>query len=461
MFDLKIKTSNVPKLKTNNKPLLKNTSPNFFKKMKPFNVVNTSKASNKNMNWMQTQKKYPKINPFGDADRDGVINMYDCKPFNKKLQEPKLSDEKIKKIALKVAMPVIERKINNANENIRRRENKSKGRAMKEWSEKQKESGDWKYTMPKTYAKEQKRLQTNYVGKKVIVDGKEAEVLGNSFGKVKVRQDDKIMMLYPEKISNKELSSTFPTLSPEDKVVSKGFSDIPKDTPKASAEIPEKIKPIIKEKIIQPTVIVKAKSAKAYEAETSLERQKEKTRQQEIKLKMLEIKEKKKKFDTYDSISDRVTKKFKELSGPDEKEREEIIMEKIKKVEEEIIGKEEIKMERERLNKWREVEKEIERKERKERKMEKEIEREERPSIRERLRKAFRREKDYDYVSPEEKEKTLDFLKETKEVREYKEPKEKEVKEPKESKDISLEEVIEKESTKEDKPSEEKNEQEK
>jgi hypothetical protein len=41
----------------------------------------------KNMNWFQAQKKYPKINPLKDADRDGVINMHDCKPFNKWQQE--------------------------------------------------------------------------------------------------------------------------------------------------------------------------------------------------------------------------------------------------------------------------------------------------------------------------------------------------------------------------------------
>lgn len=38
------------------------------------------------MNWNQAKKKYPKLKPFGDIDRDGVRNIFDCRPFNKRLQ---------------------------------------------------------------------------------------------------------------------------------------------------------------------------------------------------------------------------------------------------------------------------------------------------------------------------------------------------------------------------------------
>ena len=52
------------------------------KQVHPINM-NTN-IPKKNMNWFQAKTKFPKLNPFGDADHDGVINMLDCKPFNKK-----------------------------------------------------------------------------------------------------------------------------------------------------------------------------------------------------------------------------------------------------------------------------------------------------------------------------------------------------------------------------------------
>lgn len=40
----------------------------------------------KDLNYPQAKRKYPGLNPLGDYDKDGVINMKDCKPFNKKKQ---------------------------------------------------------------------------------------------------------------------------------------------------------------------------------------------------------------------------------------------------------------------------------------------------------------------------------------------------------------------------------------
>lgn len=42
------------------------------------------RQTNKNLNWNQAKRKYPKLNPFGDADGDKTLNFADCKPFNKK-----------------------------------------------------------------------------------------------------------------------------------------------------------------------------------------------------------------------------------------------------------------------------------------------------------------------------------------------------------------------------------------
>ena len=41
----------------------------------------------KQMNWFQVKTKYPKLSPFEDSDKDGVINYLDCKPLNRKKQD--------------------------------------------------------------------------------------------------------------------------------------------------------------------------------------------------------------------------------------------------------------------------------------------------------------------------------------------------------------------------------------
>ena len=36
----------------------------------------------KNLSWKQAKQKYPLMKPYGDADRDGLKNFRDCKPFD-------------------------------------------------------------------------------------------------------------------------------------------------------------------------------------------------------------------------------------------------------------------------------------------------------------------------------------------------------------------------------------------
>jgi len=38
------------------------------------------------MNWAQAKKKYPNLSPFADNDRDGVQNIFDCRPFDRRRQ---------------------------------------------------------------------------------------------------------------------------------------------------------------------------------------------------------------------------------------------------------------------------------------------------------------------------------------------------------------------------------------
>ena len=42
--------------------------------------------SKKNLSWPQAKRRYPLMNPYRDTDRDGVKNIFDCRPFDKKKQ---------------------------------------------------------------------------------------------------------------------------------------------------------------------------------------------------------------------------------------------------------------------------------------------------------------------------------------------------------------------------------------
>jgi hypothetical protein len=47
----------------------------------------TKKVPLNKMNWFQAKNKFNNLNPLGDADKDGLMNMFDCKPFNKKRRD--------------------------------------------------------------------------------------------------------------------------------------------------------------------------------------------------------------------------------------------------------------------------------------------------------------------------------------------------------------------------------------
>lgn len=61
------------------------------KTIKPLFAFNPPKYKNlsklKPLNWSQTKRKLPTLSPFGDADKDGVMNFKDCRPFDKKRQD--------------------------------------------------------------------------------------------------------------------------------------------------------------------------------------------------------------------------------------------------------------------------------------------------------------------------------------------------------------------------------------
>jgi len=40
----------------------------------------------KNLTWPQAKARFPNMKPYGDVDKDGVKNKFDCKPFDRKRQ---------------------------------------------------------------------------------------------------------------------------------------------------------------------------------------------------------------------------------------------------------------------------------------------------------------------------------------------------------------------------------------
>ena len=53
----------------------------------PFIMIGKPKhISKENLTWPQAKRRFPLLNPYKDTDRDGVKNMFDCRPFNRKKQ---------------------------------------------------------------------------------------------------------------------------------------------------------------------------------------------------------------------------------------------------------------------------------------------------------------------------------------------------------------------------------------
>jgi hypothetical protein len=84
-----VKITSLNKRKNNSNPFALTPAKSFGVKtsISPFLGIpktSTKKTNKKNMDWYQAKKRYPKLNPYSDADRDGVPNIIDCKPFNSK-----------------------------------------------------------------------------------------------------------------------------------------------------------------------------------------------------------------------------------------------------------------------------------------------------------------------------------------------------------------------------------------
>ena len=52
--------------------------------------VRTKKLSD--LSWKQAKAKFPKLKPYGNADKDNHVNKKDCRPFNKKKHTLSITD---------------------------------------------------------------------------------------------------------------------------------------------------------------------------------------------------------------------------------------------------------------------------------------------------------------------------------------------------------------------------------
>ena len=66
------------------KPLVKPNKKLKKVPVKTLKITPMKKIKKIDLNYPQAKKRYPKMNPYGDADKDRIKNWIDCKPFNPK-----------------------------------------------------------------------------------------------------------------------------------------------------------------------------------------------------------------------------------------------------------------------------------------------------------------------------------------------------------------------------------------
>jgi hypothetical protein len=71
----------------NNFSFIPKKSPKFVPAqqfLSPYASKTAKKVKRIDMNWIQAKQKNTRLNPWGDADKDGVVNMFDCHPYDPK-----------------------------------------------------------------------------------------------------------------------------------------------------------------------------------------------------------------------------------------------------------------------------------------------------------------------------------------------------------------------------------------
>lgn len=95
---------NKPKYKFNVRPQIGFLG---FKAIRLNTSNNIKNISKRNLTWSQASMRYPRMNPFGDDDKDGKLNMFDCRPFNRKKDGVFMAQPIRPNIQMPIHQPVI------------------------------------------------------------------------------------------------------------------------------------------------------------------------------------------------------------------------------------------------------------------------------------------------------------------------------------------------------------------
>jgi hypothetical protein len=73
----------------------------FFNPIKLYTKQNVKNISLKNLTWPQAEIRFSQMKPFGDIDKDGKLNMFDCRPFDRRRHSALSRDEIANRLFLK------------------------------------------------------------------------------------------------------------------------------------------------------------------------------------------------------------------------------------------------------------------------------------------------------------------------------------------------------------------------
>jgi len=85
----KINIFSIPKKTKNKNIFAPKINPKFITSqqfLSPYPSKKTKNVAKKDMNWIQAKQRNPRLHPFKDYDKDGVPNVFDCKPYDKNRQ---------------------------------------------------------------------------------------------------------------------------------------------------------------------------------------------------------------------------------------------------------------------------------------------------------------------------------------------------------------------------------------
>lgn len=147
----------------------------------PFSIFKNNKiVTNKsNMTYEMAKRRYPKLSPFDDSDKDGIINLFDCYPFNPNKQGKQHKRTKRKTSIAESDIQKYMKKYKRVKKRLKSIEEKEKkARKKAEYTKAFYEAG---YGLPKKLVEETKELaeiekiRKDIEGKRLKKEAKKAE----------------------------------------------------------------------------------------------------------------------------------------------------------------------------------------------------------------------------------------------------------------------------------------------